>query len=229
MIKLNSRQKESANFLFGKACTIAIPGAGKTITMSTRIGNLVKKHKIPPESILGLTFTRNAAQAMREKLDPILNEQAKRVKLMTIHSFCYTLLKQEGKTFEMITGTEQIRFIRAIMKKLKIKHIPTGLVLSEINLSKSNMISVDEFKSIHADNDSMSAIGEIYASYEISKQRKFLKDFNDLLLDTFNLLSEDDEIRVKYHNTFQHILVDEMQDVFPLQSEVIKLGCNPII
>lgn len=223
MIKLNPRQKESANFLFGKACTIAVPGSGKTITMSTRIGYLVKKHKISPESILGLTFTRNAAQAMRDKLYPILNDQASRVKLMTIHSFCYSLLKQEGKTFEMLTSTEQIKFIRQIMKTIKIKYIPTGLVLSEINLAKSNMISIDDFKAIHVDNDTMSAIGKIYASYERSKKQKLLKDFNDLLLDTFYLLSGDDHIREKYHNTYQHILVDEYQDVFPLQAEVIKL------
>jgi len=223
MIKLNPRQKESANFLFGKACTIAIPGSGKTITMSTRIGYLVKKHRISPESILGLTFTRNAAQAMKDKLYPILNNQASKVKLMTIHSFCYALLKQEGKTFEMLTGTEQIKFIRQIMKKNKVKHIPTGLVLSEISLSKSNMIGVDEFKAIHEDNDTMSVIGDIYTYYEASKNIKFLKDFNDLLLDTFNLLSDDEEVREKYHNTYQHILVDEYQDVFPLQAEVIKL------
>ena len=223
MIKLNPRQQKSASFRFGKAITIAVPGSGKTLTMTNRIGNLVKKHKVPPESILGLTFTRNAAQAMRDKLYPILNEDALKVKLMTIHGFCYSLLKQEGKTFEMITGTEQIKFIRAIMKKLKIKHIPTGLVLSEINLSKSNMISIDEFKAIHTDNDMMSNIGEVYASYETSKQRKFLKDFNDLLLDTFNLLSEDDEVRERYNRTYNHLMCDEYQDVFPLQAEVIKL------
>ncbi|SLM30917.1 UvrD/REP helicase [Desulfamplus magnetovallimortis] len=222
-IKLNPRQRASAEFLYGTACTISIPGAGKTLTMATRISLLIKKHNVSPESILGLTFTRNAARSMQEKLLPILNEEALRVKLMTTHSFAYSLLKQEGYTFEILSGIEQIKFLRQIMKNLKIRHIPTGLVLSEINLSKSNMVSIEDFKAVHADNETMSAIGAIYDYYEKSKKKKLLKDFNDLLLETYNLLSSDDEIREKYHRTFSHILVDEFQDTFPLQAEVVKL------
>jgi DNA helicase-2/ATP-dependent DNA helicase PcrA len=71
MIELNEKQKQAAEFMFGKASVIAIPGSGKTLTMAARIGNLVQEG-IPPERILGLTFTRNAAGAMREKLRPVL-------------------------------------------------------------------------------------------------------------------------------------------------------------
>jgi DNA helicase-2/ATP-dependent DNA helicase PcrA len=117
---LSPRQKQAAEFKFGKACVIAIPGSGKTLTMTHRIGNLVKKTGISPESIIGLTFTRNAAFAMREKLLPILEDLSSRVTLSTIHSFCHTLLRQEGTVFEILHGTEQIRFIRQIMKKRSI-------------------------------------------------------------------------------------------------------------
>ena len=68
MITLNTEQKKAASFTHGTAAVVAVPGAGKTLTMTHRIANLVKNHGVAPESILGLTFTRNAASAMKEKL-----------------------------------------------------------------------------------------------------------------------------------------------------------------
>lgn len=122
MIRLNSRQKEAAEFLYGTACVIACPGSGKTLTMTRRIANLVKNHGVSPERIIGLTFTRNAAQAMREKLYPILEDLATRVDLATIHSFCYSLLRQEGRTFEILHGNEQLKFVRQVMKKKRTRN-----------------------------------------------------------------------------------------------------------
>ena len=85
-MKLNKEQQKAADFLDGICVVVAVPGSGKTLTMTHRIGNLVKKHGVAPEDILGLTFTRNAADAMREKLAPVLNDLSTRVHLATIHS-----------------------------------------------------------------------------------------------------------------------------------------------
>ena len=80
-IKLNKEQQQAADFRNGMASVVAVPGSGKTLTMTERIGNLVKKHGVAPEQILGLTFTRNAAESMRERLVPVLNELSARVTL----------------------------------------------------------------------------------------------------------------------------------------------------
>jgi DNA helicase-2/ATP-dependent DNA helicase PcrA len=93
MVELNKKQKAAAEFKTGIASVVAVPGSGKTLTMTHRIGNLVN-NGVPPENILGLTFTRNAAQAMREKLVPVLDDQASRVNLSTIHSFCHSPFKK---------------------------------------------------------------------------------------------------------------------------------------
>ena len=98
MIELNKKQKQAAQFMYGTASVVAIPGSGKTLTMAARIGNLVRSG-IPPDKILGLTFTRNAAGAMADKLKPVLLDQASKVTLSTIHSFCHRLLKEEGRNF----------------------------------------------------------------------------------------------------------------------------------
>ena len=144
MSELNEKQREAAEFTDGILCCIAVPGSGKTRTMTERIGILVKNHGIPPENILGLTFTRNAAEEMRSRLVPVLDDLTGRVMLSTIHSFCLFLLKREGKVFELLTGKEQIFFIRDIVKKLKIKEISTGMVIREMSIAKNNLINIEE-------------------------------------------------------------------------------------
>ena len=89
-LKLNKEQKAAAEFSDGICVVVAVPGSGKTLTMTHRIGNLVKRG-VAPENILGLTFTRNAAEAMRDKLIPVLDDMSSRVTLSTIHSFCHYL------------------------------------------------------------------------------------------------------------------------------------------
>src|SRR5512136_39286 len=111
-MKLNKDQQAAADFLNGICVVVAVPGSGKTLTMTHRIGNLVTKHGIAPESILGLTFTKNAAEAMRAKLAPVLNDLSSRVHLATIHSFCHYLLRNEGRLFNILSGKEQISFMR---------------------------------------------------------------------------------------------------------------------
>ncbi len=114
MNKLNPDQQKAAQFKDGICAVIAVPGSGKTRTMMERIGILVKEHKISPENILGLTFTRNAADEMRHRLAPVLGDLSSRVFLATIHSFCHTLLRMEGHTFDILSGKEQIIFIKNI-------------------------------------------------------------------------------------------------------------------
>jgi DNA helicase II / ATP-dependent DNA helicase PcrA len=223
MNELNREQQEAASFKHGICAVIAVPGSGKTRTMMERIGILVKEHKISPENILGLTFTRNAAEEMRHRLAPVLGERASRVTLSTIHSFCHYILRNEGRVFEIITGKDQIIFIRTIMKKLKIKDISTGMVLREIGLAKNNLISVSEFGDLYEGDATMLKIRDIYESYEREKEKKMLLDFDDLLLQTYLLLKESSNARDKYKDIFKHLLVDEFQDTNPAQMGILDL------
>jgi DNA helicase-2/ATP-dependent DNA helicase PcrA len=223
MSDLSDEQEIAAHFLDGIAAVIAVPGSGKTRTMMERIGILVKKHGIPPENILGLTFTRNAAEEMRNRLVPVLGDLASRVTLSTIHSFCYFLLKNEGSVFDILSGRDQIIFMREIMKKLKVKDLSIGMILREISLAKNNLITVDEFRDLYSDDKTMLKVAEIYEAYDKEKSKKMLKDFDDLLMEAFRLLNEKKGVREKYRETFKHLLVDEFQDTNPAQMEVLKL------
>jgi DNA helicase-2/ATP-dependent DNA helicase PcrA len=220
--ELNKEQEEAANFLKGVAVIVAGCGTGKTRTLTHRIVKLVNSHGVPPENILGLTFTRNAAEEMRQRLLPILGDQASRVTLSTIHSFCHYLLRIEGKTFDILSGKDQIIFVRNIMKQLRVKDLSIGMVLNEISLAKNNLITVEEFRELYQGDKSMQKVGSIYEAYDLEKRKKLLMDFDDLLVETYRLLSENESIRDKYSDRFVHILVDEYQDINPAQGEILR-------
>ncbi|MBT4526272.1 MAG: UvrD-helicase domain-containing protein, partial [Deltaproteobacteria bacterium] len=145
MSDLTPEQLKAAESKNSIVAVIAVPGSGKTRTMMERIGILVNKHGIAPENILGLTFTKNAANEMKLRLVEVLGDRSERVHLSTIHSFCYYLLKREGMTFEIVSGKEQLILMKEVMKQLKIKDLTVGTVLREISLAKNNLIFVDEF------------------------------------------------------------------------------------
>jgi len=222
-LELNKEQLAAADFLNGICVVVAVPGSGKTLTMTHRIGNLVKKHGIAPENILGLTFTRNAADAMREKLVPVLEDMASRVTLSTIHSFCHYLLRNESVTFNVLSGKDQIVFMRNVMKQLRVRDLSIGMVLREISLAKNNLIDVDEFRALYEGDQSMIKVGDIYEAYDREKAKKFLLDFDDLLVESYRLLNDTEEVREKYSGTFRHLLIDEYQDTNPLQNEIFKI------
>ena len=190
--------------------------------MMQRIGLLVTKQHVPPESILGLTFTRNAAEEMRQRLVPVLKEQASRVTLSTIHSFAHYLLRNEGKLFEIISGKDQLSFIKNLMKHKKLKDLSVGSVLREISLAKNNLIGVEEFRCLYESDKNMLKVADIYEAYDREKAKKYLLDFDDLLLETYLMLSTNNNIRDKYADRYQHLLVDEFQDTNPVQLEIIK-------
>jgi DNA helicase II / ATP-dependent DNA helicase PcrA len=221
--QLNEQQRKAASFGNGVASVLAIPGSGKTLTMSYRIGNLIKNHGVAPENILGLTFTRNAAAAMKERLKPVLNEITKRVQLQTLHAFCYSLLKTEGKAFEILTEKDQLILIKKLSKKEKISQIPSGMIVREIGLAKNNLITWQEFKELYPGDLMMMKVGHVYMAYEESKRKNLQLDLNDLLMETYKLLKENQEVRGKYQDQYSHILVDEFQDTNPAQMSILRL------
>ena len=221
--QLNPKQQEAAEFKEGIAAVIAVPGSGKTRTMMERIGILVTEYGIAPENILGLTFTRNASDEMRSRLVPVLGDLSSRVKLSTIHSFCHLLLGMEGRVFEILSGKEQMVFMKKVMQSLKVKDLTVGTVLREISLAKNNIIDAVEFKALFEGDGTMQKIADVYQAYDDKKRKKMLLDFDDLLLETYYLLRDNDQVRAKYQETFTSILVDEFQDTNPVQFEILRL------
>lgn len=222
MHQLNPEQLEAARFQYGIASVLAVPGSGKTFTMTQRIAFMVNQG-VSPESILGLTFTRNAADAMRRKLKSILGKQAKRVHLATIHSFCYGLLAEEGKQFKLLQGKEQMIFVKKVMKMCEVKNLPAGMILKEISLAKSNLIDLEESRILYQGDKTMQKIVQVRQAYELEKEKNMYLDFDDLLIEALGLLKSDPDVREKYQNMYNHILVDEFQDTNIAQISILKI------
>lgn len=223
MSDLTSEQLKAAESENSIIIVIATAGSGKTKTMMNRINFLVKEHGISPENILGLTFTKNAADEMKSRLAEVLGDQSEKVHLSTIHSFCYYLLKREGAVFSIVSGKEQLILMKDVMKQLKIKDLTVGTVLREISLAKNNLISIEEFKELFVNDSTMMKIGEIYKRYDEIKNKKLLFDFDDLLIQTYLLLKDQEDVREKYVEMFSSILIDEFQDTNPVQLSILKL------
>jgi DNA helicase-2/ATP-dependent DNA helicase PcrA len=221
--ELNEQQEAAADFIKGICAVVAGVGSGKTRTLTHRIVKLIKVHGVAPENILAISFTRNVAEEMRNRLLPMIGDMASRVTLTNIHSFCHYLLRSEGKVFEILSGKDQIIFVRGLMKQLRIKDLSVGMVLREISLSKNNLISVEEFRDLYQDDKTMMKVGDVYEAYDREKARKYLLDFDDLLVETYRLLSENESIRLKYSDRFCHLLCDEFQDTNPIQAAIMQL------
>ena len=160
---------------------------------------------------------------MRNRLVPVLGDLSARVFLATIHSFCFNLLKMEGVAFEILTGKDQIRFIRDVIKHLKYKDLAIGMVLREISLAKNNLITITEFRDLYTGDKTMLKVADVFELYDRRKSSKMLMDFDDLLVNAYQLLKSDDMVRQKYREIFRHLLVDEFQDTNPIQMEILKL------
>ena len=129
----------------------------------------------------------------------------------------------EGVAFDILSGKDQIRFIRDVIKNLKYKDLAIGMVLREITLAKNNLITVGEFRDLYAGDKTMLKVADVFELYDRRKASKMLMDFDDLLVNAYQLLKSDDQVRQKYQEIFRHLLVDEFQDTNPIQLELLKL------
>jgi len=227
MQELNEQQRDAIDFTEGVAMVVAVPGSGKTLIMVERMARLVREG-IAPENILGITFTKNAANTLKNRLRPLLGKQASRLSLSTIHGLCYRMLQSEGRLFTLLDDYKKIACLRRILEKLHINNVPLSLVISEIRFAKNRLISPDEYESLNRDDQTLHDIGQVYSDYEQEKDRRYFLDFDDLLTDTYQLLTENEDVRNKYSNIYRHILIDEYQDTNPAQLEIVKIlvGCR---
>ncbi|MFC1816587.1 3'-5' exonuclease [Thermodesulfobacteriota bacterium] len=197
MSKLNPEQQLAANFRDGVCAVVAVPGSGKTKTMLERIGVLVGEYKIPPENILGLTFTRNAADEMRNRLVPVLGDLSTRVFLATIHSFCHTVLKDEGFVFEILFGKEQ--FI------LNLNYRSTPQILKACqNLIQHNIRQIH--KTLETHNPAGDDVIVLESSSEETEAISVVNEINDLIKRKDFVYKD---LAVLYRCNFQSRVIEE--------------------
>lgn len=234
--ELNDIQRMAVTTIDGPVMVIAGPGSGKTRVLTFRIAHLLNSG-IPPWQILALTFTNKAAKEMKERIEKLVGSGANRVWAGTFHSIFARILRVEAhrigypNDFTIYDTDDSKSVIKEIIKQLKLdpKVYNVGALRSRISSAKSNLITpkayvVNEDLMTYDKMNRRPMTHLVYERYVDKCMKAGAMDFDDLLLQMFKLLYQNpDNIRAKYQQQFQYLLVDEFQDTNFLQYEILKL------
>lgn len=222
---LDNNQLEAVNFYKGPCITLAGPGSGKTTVLVNRIKTLIEVHNVAPESILVITFTKDAALEMKSRfVNTCNNSKAGLVNFGTFHSVFYRILQQETHldSNSILQGKSLISFIKEVIRSQNIEfdeQLIEGLY-KEFSYLNNTLVPIEEYESSGFDN---LVFREIYKSYKSMKAEFNKIDFDDMLYQTFNLFRDNPFILRKWQKRFEFFLIDEMQDMNDIQFEIIKM------
>ncbi len=223
--QLNQQQREAASHIDGPMLILAGAGSGKTKTITSRLAFLLSIG-IDPANTLTLTFTNKAASEMRERALSMIENPIYPPLLCTFHKFGLIFLKfnieklGRKNDFVVIDTDDKKRIIKQISKEL-----PTPLVASEISRYKNSLI--EPLQAIEqAEHPNYKKISAIYKTYQEYLAENNLVDFDDLLMLTYRLLDENEDLRKSVSERYRYIMVDEYQDTNELQLQLLKKLCH---
>ena len=227
---LNPKQQEAVNCLQGPLLIMAGAGSGKTKVLTCRIANLLA-HGVSPYSILAITFTNKAAAEMRDRVDRLIGPAARSVWLSTFHSFCARFLRAEiqitgvyKNNFVIYDAADAKVLIKKCLKELNLdeKQYPPNSIQNQISNAKNILMGPHNF-SKNAETFFQKKVADVYVLYDKKLKENNALDFDDLLMITVAILDEHKEVREKYQQRFNYILVDEYQDTNTAQYELTRL------
>ena len=229
---LNPEQRKAVEYTGGPQLILAGAGSGKTRVLTYKAAYLISQEKYQPGQILMVTFTNKAAQEMKDRIKK-LTANLKLTNLphaSTFHSLCAGILRRHGHiiglspNFVIYDELDQKQAIKDIMTKLDLstKLYYPGAVRAYISGAKNELLDAKTYGKI-AHGKFQEVVAQVYALYEKLLQKNQAVDFDDLLLFTVKLLTENSEILNFYHRHFKYILVDEYQDTNAAQYALTKL------
>ena len=233
---LNERQKEAVTEPKGTILVLAGAGSGKTKVLTSRIVELIQKGACAND-ILAVTFTNKAAREMQERLSAYLGENiVKRMWVGTFHSICGRILRRDLENYKTRDGrhwdnnyviyddTDTKTLIKNILKDFNLdeKVYDYKSIKTAISNAKNKMQDAYTYAT-YAREYYIQKVSEIYYEYEKRLASNNALDFDDMLMLAVNLLKENEEIREKYSQRFQHILCDEFQDTNKAQYDLINM------
>ncbi|TLS39013.1 UvrD-helicase domain-containing protein [Pseudalkalibacillus caeni] len=229
-IFLNSNQMEAVRHTEGPLLTIAGAGSGKTSVLTTRTAYLIGVKEIDPSQILLITFTKKAAEEMKQRiasLPGISSGEAKQITAGTFHSFFLRMLRNL-KITDRILSSEKYKqiIIKNILRQSQLspkKQYFPEVLLSLISSYKLQMIKPEDLSEDAADKD----IQHIYEKYEAWKRQNGYMDFDDILLKSYELLLSSPNLLKMLQQRFTYVMADEFQDTNPIQYELLKLIASP--
>lgn len=218
-MQLDMSQKEAVLTSNKKVLVVAAPGSGKTTVIINRVAHLIYDKKVNPHNIIVITFTKAAAQNMKDRYKSQFGGNTPF--FGTFHALCYKILTRIIGEIKIIESSISYRIVKSVLEKYiddigeeKIKE-----ALNNISLFKCSFKSIDEFES----SIDKEIFKECYEEYERYKAKESLIDFDDMQLMVKDFMDKTPGMAEKYKRLFKYILVDEFQDCDDIQIYLLKL------
>ena len=238
--QLNQGQREAVTYCDGPQLVIAGAGSGKTRVLTYKIAYLLANHAYQPWNILALTFTNKAAREMKERIGRLVGqEQARYLQMGTFHSVFARILRAEAdkigfnSNFTIYDQSDSRSLVKNIIKEMQLddKTYKPASVADRISMAKNHLLLPQQYMvSSWAADDAQKKrpqVGNIYNRYVERCRQANAMDFDDLLVQTFLLFKNHEDVRQKYVERFRYVLVDEYQDTNYAQQEIVlQLTCE---
>lgn len=233
-MSLNHAQTEAVAHNKGPCMVLAGPGSGKTLTIAKRIEYLIMKHKVRPEEILVITFTKYAAWEMKNRTRSICGPSSYAVTFGTFHGIYYGILKWAYRLNQsnLLSDEEKYRILREILPGIDWDQEPEAdeekdylqELAIEIGNVKNNCMDIEEYEPVKYTTEKFR---KLYRTYEETKKKYRKIDFEDMLIQCRDLFMKRPDILKKWQEKFKYILVDEFQDVNQAQYDVVRMLAAP--
>ncbi|MBO7108879.1 MAG: UvrD-helicase domain-containing protein, partial [Prevotella sp.] len=230
--ELNENQREAVEWCDGAQLVIAGAGSGKTRVLTYKIAYLLEQYNLAPWNILALTFTNKAAREMKERIARLVgDERARYLQMGTFHSIFARILRSEAaaigyqSNFTIYDQSDARSLVKNIIREMQIddKVYKPNTVADQISMAKNHLILPDAFGNCSLFDPKHPQVATIYKMYAMRCRQANAMDFDDLLVQTFLLFNEHEDIRQKYVEKFQYVLVDEYQDTNFAQQRIVWL------
>lgn len=233
--QLNDGQRAAVAYCDGPQLVIAGAGSGKTRVLTYKIAYLLEQG-YQPWNILALTFTNKAAREMKERIGRLVGqERAQRLVMGTFHSVFARILRAEAEkigfssNFTIYDQTDSRSLVKNIIKEMQLddKVYKPNSVADRISMAKNHLLMPRAYETSSWAADDVQKkrpqVANIYNRYVERCRQANAMDFDDLLVQTFLLFHQHEDIRQKYTDRFRYVLVDEYQDTNLAQKEILLL------
>ncbi len=230
--RFNPQQKKAILETDGPLLILAGAGSGKTTVVVNKIAYILEQKLAKPWQILAITFTNKAANEMKERIEKSVGEDAGSMWIGTFHSLCMRILRRDierlggyTRDFVIYDAADQKTLMKRVLKTLNIdeKMLPIRSVLYEISTAKDELYGPTEYLSVNEGNYRKKLIGEAYREYQKQLVEANALDFDDIIMRTVQLLSQEEEVLKRYQRQFHYVFVDEYQDTNNSQSMLVNL------
>ena len=229
-MECNKEQKEAIMHRDGPAMVLAGPGAGKTYVITKRVKALIDEYGVKPEQILVVTFSKAAAVEMKERFEMLTGGRRLPVRFGTFHSVFFQILRlaYHYEVKDIATPALKYRFLEETFNETGYEVDDKKEFLSDIEKEISRVqgegIEIDCYFSSAC---SAEIFQKMYRGYQEKLQRHRCLDFDDMVVYTYQLLKEREDIRRRWQAQFRYLLIDEFQDINRLQYETVCMLAEP--